>query len=196
MKIGLLIVGANKWKYSIVKSTFSAWSEVYLKLPHSSRVSLIEKSVIPALIAPNKTPEFFYNILEHHPKGVEIAMNLRSDMAELLNNIKSKQLKFDHSASSINECDNYLRKWLKAVFCLSSLRLRRIEFEASSGNVLQHVATGESVHRVRSLKELKRRLHDGRRCIGLFHECLPENPVVFIHIALTSQLARSLRYEI
>jgi malonyl-CoA decarboxylase len=136
--------------------------------------------------------ETFFDSLERDPRGVQVVMNLRNDIATLLASIKAKQLKFEHPLSSISECDNHLRKWLKAVFCLSSLRLQRIAFESSSGNVLQYVASGESVHRVRSLKELKRRLHDGRRCVGLFHQCMPENPVVFIHIALTSQLAHSL----
>jgi malonyl-CoA decarboxylase len=45
---------------------------------------------------------------------------------------------------------------------------------------------------VRSLAELKRRLHDGRRCFALFHFCLPEDPLVFVHVGLTSQLAHSL----
>ena len=74
-----------------------------------------------------------------------------------------------------------------------SLRLRRVEFGTSSGDILDRVAKGESVHRVRTLRELKRRLHDGRRCVAFFHECLPEDPLVFIHVGLTNSIAPSLQ---
>ena len=73
--------------------------------------------------------------------------------------------------------------------CNEALQLRRITFEASSGSVLEKVARGEAVHSVRSLSVLKRRLHNGRRCYGLFHHSLAE-PLAFVHIALTANLAR------
>jgi len=37
---------------------------------------------------------------------------------------------------------------------------------------------------VRGLADLKARLGPGRRCYALFHPCLPDEPLVFVHVAL------------
>ena len=64
------------------------------------------------------------------------------------------------TADGFDKLDSLLRDYfLKPVFSIDILQLHRITFEHSSGNILEKVARGESVHRVRSLSELKRRLH-------------------------------------
>lgn len=50
----------------------------------------------------------------------------------------------------------------------------------------------EAVHPVRSLSELKHRLGRGRRCFAFFHPCLPEEPLVFVHVALLPEVAGSM----
>jgi len=50
----------------------------------------------------------------------------------------------------------------------------------------------EAVHPVRSLSELKARLGQGRRCFAFFHPCLPEEPLVFVHVALLPEIAGSM----
>ncbi len=50
----------------------------------------------------------------------------------------------------------------------------------------------EAVHPVRSLSELKVRLGKGRRCFAFFHPCLPEEPLVFVHVALLPEVAGSM----
>lgn len=50
----------------------------------------------------------------------------------------------------------------------------------------------EAVHPVHSLSELKRRLGHSRRCFAFFHPCLPGEPLVFIHVALLSDMAGSM----
>lgn len=52
----------------------------------------------------------------------------------------------------------------------------------------------EAVHPVRSLSELKRRLGHGCRCFAFFHPCLPEEPLVFVHVALLPDVASSMEY--
>lgn len=50
----------------------------------------------------------------------------------------------------------------------------------------------EAVHPVASLSELKARLGEGRRCFGFFHPCLPDEPLVFVHVALLPEVAGSM----
>eukprot|EP01035_Chromulina_nebulosa_P020102 gene20102-26099_t len=58
--------------------------------------------------------------------------------------------------------------------------------------MLEKVAQGDSVRKIRSIRELKRRLSQGRRCYAYFHPSLINEPLAFIHIALTPILATSL----
>ena len=59
----------------------------------------------------------------------------------------------------------------------------------------EKVAEQDSVlHRVRTLRDLKKRLGEGRRRFALTHPSLPNDPIAFIHCALTPELAPSLPY--
>ena len=48
------------------------------------------------------------------------------------------------------------------------------------------------VHPMANLEEMGRRLGTDRRCFALYHQALPQEPVVFIEVALTRGLARSI----
>lgn len=132
---------------------------------------------------------YIHDSLNKTKGAVKLAMMMRND----LNTMARNKTISSTTQTSARLCDKFLKQWLGACFCLDSLELRRITFDHSSGNVLEKVARGESVHRVRSLSELKRRLHNGRRAFALFHHCLPEEPLVFVHVALTSNLATSIK---
>ncbi|MBU1693048.1 MAG: malonyl-CoA decarboxylase [Verrucomicrobia bacterium] len=48
------------------------------------------------------------------------------------------------------------------------------------------------VHPMTSLDEMATRLGEDRRCFSLYHRAMPEEPVVFIEVALTKGIARSI----
>lgn len=50
----------------------------------------------------------------------------------------------------------------------------------------------EMVHPMASLEEMGERLGHDRRCFALYHRAMPEEPVVFIEVALTRGIARSI----
>ena len=129
-----------------------------------------------------------FSALNDMKNGIKVAMDLRRDTLRAL---KKKEL----ADESIAKLDAHLRIWLGAVFCADSIELRRVTFDTASGQTLEKVATGDAVlQKVRSIRELKRRLDNGRRCYGLFHSSLPSDPLAFVHVALTSELAASLKH--
>lgn len=137
---------------------------------------------------------FITQCLRTSLQAVPLAMQLRVQMQDLKkkksNDISDTQMKELVKASEIVD------SWLASVFSDCMLQLRRITFDDACGNTLEHIARTEAVHRIRSLSELKRRLHDGRRCYALFlsnNQSLFHEPVAFIHVALTNQLCDSLR---
>ena len=144
--------------------------------------------------------------LNNMKNGITCAMALRSETLLIIARTQKKKKAESSSSSSNREAataaaaaadltalDHSIKQWLGNVLCLDALETRRITFEHSSGEILEKVARGEAVHSVRSLSELKRRLHNGRRCFALFHSSLPTEPLAFVHVALTKGLAPSLR---
>jgi len=64
------------------------------------------------------------------------------------------------------------------------LELRRIDWNAPA-LVLEKLIQYEAVHPVQGWADLRRRLQADRRCYAFFHPALPDEPVIFIEVALT-----------
>jgi malonyl-CoA decarboxylase len=72
------------------------------------------------------------------------------------------------------------RSWFNRGF----LELRRIDWRTSA-MVLEQLIKYEAVHQIQGWHDLRRRLQADRRCYGLFHPALPDEPLIFIEVALT-----------
>jgi malonyl-CoA decarboxylase len=73
-----------------------------------------------------------------------------------------------------------LRSWFNRGF----LRLERIDWRTSA-IVLEKLIQYEAVHAIEGWRDLRRRLESDRRCFAFFHPQLPEEPIIFIEVALT-----------
>jgi malonyl-CoA decarboxylase len=95
----------------------------------------------------------------------------------------------DHPAWTAIEADltPLLRSWFNGGF----LELRRIDLRTPSA-VLKKLTKCEAVHRIRGWQDLRRRLQADRRCFALFHPALVDEPLVFLELALTSELSSTL----
>jgi malonyl-CoA decarboxylase len=76
------------------------------------------------------------------------------------------------------------RDWFNRGF----LRLERIDWRTPA-NVLEKLIAYEAVHEIKGWDDLRRRLQADRRCFAFFHPALPEEPLIFIEVALTRELA-------
>ena len=92
----------------------------------------------------------------------------------------------EHPSWAVVEADiaHLLRSWFDA----GSLEFRRIDSRASP-KVLERLMKCEAVHQIRDWRDLRRRLEADRRCFALFHPALPDEPIIFTEIALTSGLS-------
>jgi malonyl-CoA decarboxylase len=64
------------------------------------------------------------------------------------------------------------------------LVLQRIDWRTSA-LVLEKLIKYEAVHAIQGWPDLRRRLQSDRRCYAFFHPVLPDEPVIFIEVALT-----------
>jgi malonyl-CoA decarboxylase len=80
--------------------------------------------------------------------------------------------------------DHDLLRLLRAWFNRGFLRLERIDWRTSA-MVLEKLIHYEAVHAVQGWPDLRRRLEADRRCYAFFHPQLPDEPLIFIEVALT-----------
>ena len=81
-----------------------------------------------------------------------------------------------------------LRAWFNRGF----LEIRRIDWRTPAF-VLEKIIEYEAVHQILDWEDLQRRLEADRRCFGFFHPSLPDEPLIFVEVALCKGLASSVQ---
>ena len=60
--------------------------------------------------------------------------------------------------------------------------------------ILEKIITYESVHEIENWDDLRRRLQpDDRRCFAFFHPAMPDEPLIFVEVALTEGTPDSIQ---
>ena len=113
--------------------------------------------------------------------GVKFLVDLRADVLEVLPHEPSLEvLKV--------ELDGLLTSWFDPGF----LELRRITWR-SPALVLEKLMRHEAVHPIESWDDLRNRLDTDRRCYAFFHPRLPDEPLIFVEIALVKGQSASVQ---
>src|SRR4029450_7667401 len=76
-----------------------------------------------------------------------------------------------------------LRPLLGAWFDVAFLDLVRIDWSAPAV-LLEKLVAYEAVHAIRSWRDLKNRLDSDPRCFAFFHPRMPDEPLIFVEVAL------------
>ena len=84
-----------------------------------------------------------------------------------------------------------LRSILKGWFDVGLLRLEQLTW-STSASFLEKLIEYEAVHAIESWADLKHRLGPGRRCYAFVHPAMPDDPLIFVEVALTKDIARDL----
>jgi malonyl-CoA decarboxylase len=88
--------------------------------------------------------------------------------------------------------DHDLRHLLASWFNRGFLVLRRIDW-STPANVLEKIIRYEAVHTIRDWDDLRRRLEPpDRRCFAFFHPQLVDEPLIFVEIALTTDIPAAI----
>ncbi len=115
------------------------------------------------------------------PQGVKFVVDLRAELLALGGE--------DAAARSLGED---LRPLLGAWFDVSFLDLVRIDWQAPAA-LLERLVGYEAVHAIRSWRDLKNRLDSDRRCFAFFHPRMPDEPLIFVEVALVDGLADNVQ---
>ena len=115
------------------------------------------------------------------PNGTSIIVCLREDLLKILKN-----------NNELKSLDDDLRHLFKAWFNPGFLKLKKITWDTKAA-VLEKIIKYERVHHMKDMNELKRRLGEDRRFFSYFHPALEDEPIIFVQIALTNGLGKSIQ---
>ena len=114
------------------------------------------------------------------PDGVKFLVDLRAEMLMMAREDKT-----------IKALSDDLRTMLGAWFDIGLLDLRQIDWESPAA-LLEKLIAYESVHAIKSWDDLKNRLDSDRRCFGFFHPNMPNEPLIFVEVALVNGMSGSV----
>ena len=111
------------------------------------------------------------------PEGTKFLVDVRADLLGLA-----------QPSLAVRRMERDLGELLASWFDLGFLELRRITWDASAA-LLERIARYEAVHEVRSWLDLKDRLDTDRRCYAYLHPAMPNEPLIFVEVALVREMS-------
>ncbi|MBF0156986.1 MAG: malonyl-CoA decarboxylase family protein [Magnetococcales bacterium] len=110
-------------------------------------------------------------------------LNLAPGGTYMLVRLRARLLKAMVKKPDLKMVDADLKHLFASWFNRGFLELKHISWN-SSALILEKLANYESVQPIRSLQDLRRRLERDRRCYAFFHPALPDEPLIFVEVAL------------
>ena len=119
-------------------------------------------------------------------------MNMAAGGTATLVELRRLLLSHIRHEPSLKPLDHDLRHLFASWFNRGFLELRRIDWETPA-SVLEKLIRYEAVHEIEGWNDLRRRLLPDRRCFAFFHQALPNDPLIFVEVALTKGLADAIQ---
>ena len=137
----------------------------------------VEQQLRDKLTPPYQTLLTQFNAL---PQGIKFLVDLRFDVMRL-----SKE------HPELAPVNDVLHKRLRSWFDIGFLELKNINWNASAA-LLEKLIEYEAVHRVESWDDLHHRLGQNRRCFAFFHPSMPDEPLIFVWVALVDEISANV----
>lgn len=115
------------------------------------------------------------------PQGGKFLIDMRADL-----------LGFLKDSPELAELDYDLKQLLATWFDVGFLQVERITWQSPAA-LLEKLMAYEAVHAIDSWRDLHNRLESDRHCYAFFHPVMPEEPIIFIEVALVRGLSTSIQ---
>ena len=115
------------------------------------------------------------------PEGVKFLVDLRTEV-----------VKRRRDDPVLRPLDEDLHGLLAHWFDVGFLDLRRLTWESPAA-LLEKLIHYEAVHAIASWDDLKDRLDSDRRCYAFFHPRMPDEPLIFVEVALVDGMADNVQ---
>jgi malonyl-CoA decarboxylase len=108
--------------------------------------------------------------------GTKAALTMRRELLRLL-----------AKRPDLAALDYDIRHLLSSWFNPGFLKMHQVDWR-SPAHVLEKIIQHEAVHAIDGWDDLRRRLQPDRRCFAFFHQQLPDEPLIFVEVALLSDI--------
>lgn len=106
--------------------------------------------------------------------------------------LRADLLRHVQSDEGLAAVDRDLKRLLGSWFNRGFLVLRRIDWQTPAA-ILEKVMAYEAVHEIKGWDDLRRRLDPrDRRCFAFFHPAMVDEPLIFVEVALTSDIPSTI----
>ncbi len=166
-------------KFNPDKTKIDEEIKVYKKNQDSESSYKFEQDLIKVLESPrSKILKQFISL----PEGLKFIVDMRSDVLKLKNQYKS-----------VSPLENELKSILCTLVDVDLLDLHQITWD-SPASLLEKLIKYEAVHKISSWDDLKNRLDSDRLCFAFFHYKIPNEPLIFVEVALMNEIADSIQH--
>ena len=112
---------------------------------------------------------------------------------EALVRMRADLLRLGKGMPELEALDQDFRHLFASWFTRGFLVLRPINWQ-SPAYILEKIIAYEAVHAIHSWDDLRRRLQPAdRRCFAFFHPAMPDEPLIFVEVALTRGIPGSIQ---
>jgi malonyl-CoA decarboxylase len=118
--------------------------------------------------------------LNRAPGGTHMIINMRHQVLKLLP--KKPELKAVDA-----DMQHLLNSWFNPGF----LKMHQVDWK-SPAHILEKIIQHEAVHEIDGWDDLRRRLQPDRRCFSFFHPQLPDEPLIFVEVALLPDIPEAI----
>jgi len=132
--------------------------------------------------------------LASEPRRQELLrrLNLAPDGTHVLVQMREALFEAMEAEPALKAVDADFRHLFGSWFNRGFLVLRRIDWRTPA-NVLEKIIRYEAVHEIQGWDDLRRRLEPAdRRCFAFFHPQLVDEPLIFVEVALTTEIPRTI----
>ena len=142
----------------------------------------------------NKNTENFEKIrISSEPGWIELFRRLNSSSNGTYRLVKLRERIRSLNDEDLKIFDLRLLKLFKYWFNPSFLVLEKIDWETPA-NILEKIIEYEAVHEINSWDDLRARLAPvDRQCFAFFHPLIPNDPLIFVEVALTTGIPKSIQ---
>ena len=148
-------------------------TRAYLANPEPAAVAALQRAVEPPRLE-------FFRRLNLAPGATAEIVAMRRDLIEAR----------DPALAAVDaDLMHLLASWFNRGF----LVLRRIDWQTPAA-ILEKIIAYEAVHEIQGWDDLRRRLDPAdRRCFAFFHPSLIDEPLIFVEVALTSEMPETIQ---
>ena len=138
-----------------------------------------------------KATAYLHDLLEPPRTQLLRQFNDLRGGVKFLVDLRAELMRWARKNPELQALDRDVYRLLASWFDVGFLDLQQITWNTSAA-LLEKLIKYEAVHEITSWKDLKNRLEDDRRCYAFFHPLMPQEPLIFVEVALVNGISTDI----